>query len=82
VLANGWPSTFKVSWYRIQAISDLTGSLMWLAAGEEDKALTRQETLKGTNRFIKYWMPYGGSYYDFVRLFLNEEYVDEYTFRK
>lgn len=55
---------------------------MWLAAGEEDKALTRQETLKGTNRFIKYWMPYGGSYYDFVRLFLNEEYVDEYTFRK
>ena len=54
VLANGWPSTFKVSWYRIQAASDLSWSLMYLAAGEEDKALTKQGTLHGTNQFIKY----------------------------
>jgi len=82
VLANGWPSTFKVFWYKIQSISELTWSMMYLAAGEEDKALTRQGTLHGTNQFIKYWMPYGGSYYDFVRLMLGEENVDEYTFRK
>lgn len=55
---------------------------MLYAAGKEEEALTKQGTLGGTNQFIKYWTPYGGSYYDFVRLILGEQYVDEYTFRK
>lgn len=82
VLANGWPSTFKVSWYRIKALHDIGWNAMLYAAGKEEEALTKQGTLGGTNQFIKYWTPYGGSYYDFVRLILGEQYVDEYTFRK
>ena len=72
VLANGWPSTFKVSWYRIKALHDIGWNAMLYAAGKEEEALTKQGTLGGTNQFIKYWTPYGGSYYDFVRLILGE----------
>jgi len=78
---SGLPSSVKVSWYRISALSDLVGSTFYLSIGEEDKAFTKQGTLHGTNQFIEYWLPYGGSYYDFVRLILGEENVDEYTLK-
>jgi hypothetical protein len=73
------PASAKVVLGRIQAISDLNWALIYLSLGDEDKALTKQGTLKGTNKFIKYWVPYGGSYYDFVQLILGEQYVDDYT---
>ena len=72
-------ATAKVTIARVQAITDLNWSLIYLALGDEQKALTKQGTLKGTNSFIKNWIPYGGTFYDFVQLMLGEQYVDEYT---
>lgn len=76
------PTSLKVLNYRAQALSDITMAAIYLSLGDEERALTRQGTLKGTNNFIKYWLPYGGSYYDFVRLILGEQNVDEFTFVK
>lgn len=73
-------ASLKVSWYRAQSMYDITAAAFWLSVGEEDRALTRQGTLRGSNRFIKYWLPYGGAYYDFVRLILGESNVDEFTY--
>jgi hypothetical protein len=72
-------ATAKVTIARVQAITDLNWSLIYLALGDEQKALTKQGTLKGTNSFIKNWIPYGGTFYDFVQLMLGKQYVDEYT---
>lgn len=77
---NNIPASFKVNWYRIQALQDISLAAFYYSLGDEDRALTRQGTLKGSNKFIKYWLPLGGSYYDFTRYILGKEYVDEFTF--